>query len=71
MLMNLLDLNVHGTTVFGRYVFHLLTYSNRRLIVQFLFSMVANLMNASFPNQVPIVPNPALTFNITHGIPSF
>ncbi|KAF5362865.1 hypothetical protein D9758_007023 [Tetrapyrgos nigripes] len=33
--------------------------------------MVADLMNASFPNQLPIIANPALTFNITHGIPSF
>ncbi|GLB40391.1 putative carbohydrate esterase family 12 protein [Lyophyllum shimeji] len=34
--------------------------------------MVADLMSASFPgHQLPIVPNPPLTFNITHGIPSF
>ncbi|THV07397.1 SGNH hydrolase [Dendrothele bispora CBS 962.96] len=33
--------------------------------------MVADLMNASFPGQLPIIPNPPLTFNITHGIPSF
>jgi len=33
--------------------------------------MVANLMTASFPLQLPIIPNPALTFNITNGFPSF
>ncbi|KAF4596335.1 hypothetical protein EYR40_007978 [Pleurotus pulmonarius] len=33
--------------------------------------MVADLMAASFPGQLPIVPNPPLTFNITNGIPSF
>jgi len=33
--------------------------------------LVANLMNASFPNELPIIPNPPLTFNISNGIPSF
>ncbi|KAF5391566.1 hypothetical protein D9757_002366 [Collybiopsis confluens] len=33
--------------------------------------MLADLMNASFPNQLPIIPDPPLSFNITHGIPSF
>lgn len=33
--------------------------------------MVADLMKASFPGQLPIIPNPPLTYNITHGIPSF
>ncbi|RDB25595.1 Rhamnogalacturonan acetylesterase RhgT [Hypsizygus marmoreus] len=33
--------------------------------------MVADLMSASFFGQLPIIPNPGLTFNITHGIPSF
>lgn len=33
--------------------------------------MVADLLSASFPAQLPIVPNPGLTFNITHGIPSY
>ncbi|PFH53004.1 carbohydrate esterase family 12 protein [Amanita thiersii Skay4041] len=33
--------------------------------------MVADLLVASFPSELPIVPNPPLTFNITHGIPSF
>ncbi|KAJ7035097.1 SGNH hydrolase [Mycena alexandri] len=33
--------------------------------------MLANLMNASFPHQLPIIPNPELTFNITHGIASY
>ncbi|KAJ7066976.1 SGNH hydrolase [Mycena amicta] len=33
--------------------------------------MVADLLKASFPHQLPIIPNPALTFNETHGIPSY
>ncbi|KAJ8462818.1 hypothetical protein ONZ45_g17799 [Pleurotus djamor] len=33
--------------------------------------MVADLMAASFPNELPIVANPELTLNITQGIPSF
>ncbi|KAF9485200.1 SGNH hydrolase [Pholiota conissans] len=33
--------------------------------------MVADLMTQSFPLELPIIPNPPLTFNITHGIPSF
>ncbi|CAL1716209.1 unnamed protein product [Somion occarium] len=33
--------------------------------------MVADLMKSSFPHQLPIIPNPALSFNISHGIPSF
>ncbi|KAI0687069.1 SGNH hydrolase [Earliella scabrosa] len=33
--------------------------------------MVAQLMARSFPLQIPLVPNPELDFNITHGIPSF
>jgi len=33
--------------------------------------MVADLMSASFPHQLPIIPNPGLTFNITHGIASY
>ncbi|KAF8919175.1 SGNH hydrolase [Mucidula mucida] len=33
--------------------------------------MVADLMSASFSRGVPIVPNPGLTYNITHGIPSY
>ncbi|KAJ7104131.1 SGNH hydrolase [Mycena belliarum] len=33
--------------------------------------ILADLMAASFPYQLPIVPNPPLTFNITNGIPSF
>ncbi|KAJ3506643.1 hypothetical protein NLJ89_g6763 [Agrocybe chaxingu] len=47
----LADLNINGTTVFGR--------------------MVADLISASFPGQLPVIPNPALTFNISHGIASF
>ncbi|KDR76260.1 hypothetical protein GALMADRAFT_139984 [Galerina marginata CBS 339.88] len=33
--------------------------------------MLANLFNASFPNALPIIANAPLTFNISHGIPSF
>ncbi|KAJ8521889.1 hypothetical protein ONZ45_g1432 [Pleurotus djamor] len=33
--------------------------------------MVADLMAASFPNELPIIANPELTLNITQGIPSF
>ncbi|KAJ7227217.1 SGNH hydrolase, partial [Mycena pura] len=33
--------------------------------------MVADLMKASFPGELPIIPNPLLTFQETHGIPSF
>ncbi|KAJ7170712.1 SGNH hydrolase [Mycena crocata] len=33
--------------------------------------MLADLMSASFPGQLPIIANPGLTFNISHGIPSF
>ncbi|KAK7691088.1 hypothetical protein QCA50_006191 [Cerrena zonata] len=33
--------------------------------------MVANLMAESFPHQLPIIPNPELSFNISHGIASF
>ncbi|KAF9468054.1 SGNH hydrolase [Collybia nuda] len=33
--------------------------------------MVADLMAVSFPGQLPIVQNAALSFNISHGIPSF
>ncbi|KAJ7639865.1 SGNH hydrolase [Mycena polygramma] len=33
--------------------------------------MLADLMRASFPHQLPIIPNPGLTFNITHGIASY
>ncbi|KAJ6494853.1 SGNH hydrolase [Mycena vitilis] len=33
--------------------------------------MLADLMRASFPPQLPIIPNPGLTFNITHGIASY
>ncbi|KAF8896341.1 SGNH hydrolase [Infundibulicybe gibba] len=33
--------------------------------------MLADLMNASFPGQLPIIANAALTFNISHGIASF
>ncbi|KAL0067125.1 hypothetical protein AAF712_005912 [Marasmius tenuissimus] len=33
--------------------------------------MVADLMTASFPNQLPIIANPDLTRNISLGIPSF
>ncbi|KAI0078826.1 SGNH hydrolase [Panus rudis PR-1116 ss-1] len=33
--------------------------------------LVADLMAKSFPGQLPIVPNPPLTYNITHGISSF
>ncbi|PBL03488.1 SGNH hydrolase [Armillaria gallica] len=34
--------------------------------------MVADLMAASFPSfDLPIIPNPPLTFNITHGIASY
>ncbi|KAJ7931548.1 hypothetical protein B0H13DRAFT_1958735 [Mycena leptocephala] len=34
-------------------------------------SLDADLMSASFPHQLPIIPNPGLTFNITHGIASY
>lgn len=68
------DLNVNGTTVFGRYV--RILFPNTTLVswplVDFaVCRMVADLMTASFPLQLPIIPNPALTFNITNGIPSF
>ncbi|KAI0738820.1 SGNH hydrolase [Daedaleopsis nitida] len=33
--------------------------------------MVADLMARSFPRQIPLVPNPGLDFNISHGIASF
>ncbi|KAJ7903496.1 SGNH hydrolase [Mycena olivaceomarginata] len=33
--------------------------------------LLADLFNASFPSQLPIIPNPGLTFNITNGIPSY
>ncbi|KAF9003982.1 SGNH hydrolase [Cyathus striatus] len=33
--------------------------------------MVADLLTASFPNELPIIPNPPLSFNISHGIASF
>jgi len=33
--------------------------------------MVADLMKASFPRELPIIPNPRLSFHIAHGIPSF
>ncbi|TDL25647.1 SGNH hydrolase [Rickenella mellea] len=33
--------------------------------------IVANLMNASYPNQLPIIANPTLTNQINKGIPSF
>ncbi|KAF8199551.1 SGNH hydrolase [Pholiota molesta] len=33
--------------------------------------MVADLMSRSFPLELPIIPNPPLSFNISHGIPSF
>ncbi|KAF7312251.1 hypothetical protein MIND_00238100 [Mycena indigotica] len=33
--------------------------------------MVADLLNASFPNELPIIPNPGLTYNETNGIPSY
>ncbi|CAA7267025.1 unnamed protein product [Cyclocybe aegerita] len=33
--------------------------------------MVADFISASFPGQLPVIPNPTLTFNISHGIASF
>ncbi|PPQ67495.1 hypothetical protein CVT25_006036 [Psilocybe cyanescens] len=33
--------------------------------------MLADLINQSFPGQLPVIPNPPLTFNISHGIASF
>ncbi|KAF8071903.1 SGNH hydrolase [Lyophyllum atratum] len=33
--------------------------------------MVADLLSISFPGQLPLLQNPALTFNISHGIASF
>ncbi|KAJ7593143.1 SGNH hydrolase [Mycena floridula] len=33
--------------------------------------MLADLFSASFPGQLPIIANPGLTFNITHGIASY
>ncbi|KAL0954887.1 hypothetical protein HGRIS_003820 [Hohenbuehelia grisea] len=33
--------------------------------------MVADLIKASFPSQLPVIPNAQLSFNITHGIASF
>jgi len=33
--------------------------------------MVADLMEASFPGELPIIPNPLLTFQEMNGIPSF
>ncbi|KAJ6576472.1 SGNH hydrolase [Mycena vulgaris] len=33
--------------------------------------MLADLMSASFPGALPIIANPGLTFNISHGIASF
>ncbi|KAF8149901.1 SGNH hydrolase [Crassisporium funariophilum] len=33
--------------------------------------MLADLINASFPSQLPVIPNPTLTSNIARGIASF
>ncbi|KAK7033151.1 SGNH hydrolase [Favolaschia claudopus] len=33
--------------------------------------MVADLFRASFPGELPIISNPGLSFNISHGIPSY
>jgi len=33
--------------------------------------MVADLLSASFPGELPIIANAALSFNISHGIPSY
>ncbi|KAF9565272.1 SGNH hydrolase [Agrocybe pediades] len=33
--------------------------------------MVADLLKESFPHELPIIPNPPLSFNISHGIASF
>ncbi|KAI4521098.1 SGNH hydrolase [Schizophyllum commune Loenen D] len=33
--------------------------------------MVADLLVARFPGELPIIENPELTYNITHGIPSY
>jgi lysophospholipase L1-like esterase len=33
--------------------------------------MVADLLGASFPGELPITTNPQLSFNISHGIPSY
>ncbi|KAG7097321.1 hypothetical protein E1B28_004680 [Marasmius oreades] len=50
------------------------THVNQKGMVVF-GRMVADLMNADFGligiNLLPIVPNPELSYNITHGIPSY
>ncbi|KAF5347534.1 hypothetical protein D9758_014506 [Tetrapyrgos nigripes] len=63
-------LNKNGTIVFGRWVARV-TFNARAVLKFGLRRMVADLLNASFPNQLPIIANPELTFNITHGIPSY
>lgn len=64
-----LDLNVNGTIVFGRCVQKLqvvlLSYS------ECIIRMVADLMEASYPGEIPYVANAALTYNINHGIASY
>jgi len=64
----MIDLNVNGTTVFGRCVMLLILKKYNSLTP---LRMVADLLDASFSGQLPIVSNPRLSSDIANGIPAF
>lgn len=39
--------------------------------VEVVYRMVADLFDAAYTEALPIVPNAALSYNISHGIPSY